>query len=118
MGKKVLIVDDSKSIRQSIEFTLNEIGYESTEAVDGKDALDKFDSSIDLVISDLNMPNIDGIELIKELRAKKSLIPILMLTTESNSEKKTEGKNAGATGWIVKPFAPEQLQKTIHKVLK
>ena len=117
---KVLAVDDSASMRQMVSFTLKSAGFEVVEACDGMDALDKAkDSDIDLVISDVNMPNMDGISLIKELRALPQFryTPMLMLTTESSNDKKSMGRQAGATGWIVKPFNPEQLVKTVNKVL-
>ncbi|MFL0809577.1 MAG: response regulator [Agarilytica sp.] len=118
---KILAVDDSASMRQMVSFTLKSAGHDVQEAEDGVDALNKAKSAggFDLVISDINMPNMDGISLIKELRSLPSFkfTPILMLTTESSSDKKGEGKAAGATGWIVKPFNPEQLLATIGKVL-
>jgi two-component system chemotaxis response regulator CheY len=118
---KILAVDDSASMRQMVSFTLKGAGHDVIEACDGQDALKKAQgqNGIDLVISDINMPNMDGISLIKQLRALPSFkfTPILMLTTESSADKKGEGKSAGATGWIVKPFNPEQLLATIGKVL-
>ena len=116
----ILAVDDSVSMRQMVSFTLKGAGFDVIEAVDGVDALGKAKGqSIDLVLTDVNMPRMDGISLIKELRAQPNFkfTPILMLTTESGVDKKTEGKNAGATGWIVKPFNPDQLLATIKKVL-
>lgn len=116
----ILAVDDSASMRQMVSFTLKGAGFDVVEAVDGVDALGKAKGQkFDLVISDVNMPNMDGLTLIKELRALPSFkfIPMLMLTTESSTEKKMEGKAAGATGWIVKPFNPEQLLATINKVI-
>jgi two-component system, chemotaxis family, chemotaxis protein CheY len=116
----ILAVDDSASMRQMISFTLKEAGYDVIEAVDGMDALNKAKSSTpDAVLSDVNMPNMDGITLISELRKLPSYkhIPMLMLTTESGADKKAEGKSAGATGWMVKPFNPEQLLATIKKVV-
>jgi two-component system chemotaxis response regulator CheY len=115
-----MTVDDSASIRQMVSFTLKEAGYEAVEAVDGKDALAKLNGTpIHMIITDLNMPNLDGIGLIKGVRANPSykFIPIVMLTTESQDSKKQEGKHAGATGWIVKPFKPEQLLAVIKKVI-
>jgi two-component system chemotaxis response regulator CheY len=103
-----------------VNFTLQEAGYTVIEAGDGKDALEKVNgSAVDLVITDLNMPNMDGIELIKSLRSSQNykFVPIIMLTTESQESKKKEGKDAGATGWIVKPFKPDQLLSVIKKVL-
>ena len=109
MSKTVLIVDDSTSMRQMVSFTMQELGFEVLEGEDGQDALGKVTGQkLDLVITDLNMPNMDGMTLIRNLRAQESykFTPILMLTTESQVEKKKEGKEAGATGWIVKPFDP------------
>lgn len=118
---KILAVDDSASMRQMVSFTLKGAGHDVVEASDGQEALTlaQGQNGIDLVISDVNMPNMDGISLIKHLRALPAykFTPILMLTTESNADKKTEGRSAGATGWIVKPFNPEQLLATIGKVL-
>ena len=118
---KILIVDDSASMRHMVSFTLAGAGHQVTEAPDGADALAlaKAGGSFDLVLSDVNMPKMDGISLVKELRTLPTFkfTPILMLTTESGSDKKTEGKNAGATGWIVKPFSPDQLIATVNKVL-
>jgi two-component system chemotaxis response regulator CheY len=120
MGKTILSVDDSISIRQMVKFTLTKEGYEVIEAVDGVDALSKVSGKkVDMVVTDLNMPNMDGITLIKELRKLPTckFIPIIMLTTESQDTKKQEGKSAGATGWIIKPFNPEQLLGVVKKVL-
>ncbi len=117
---KILAVDDSASMRQMVSFTLQGAGYDVIEACDGQDAFNKAkDASVDLVLSDVNMPIMDGITLIKNLRSLPSykFTPILMLTTESAADKKGEGKAAGATGWIVKPFNPDQLLSTIKKVL-
>jgi two-component system chemotaxis response regulator CheY len=118
--KTIMTVDDSASIRQMVAFTLKNAGYSVIEAVDGKDALGKLKGKVDMVITDLNMPNMDGISLIKGIRAQASykFIPIVMLTTESQAGKKQEGKDAGATGWIVKPFKPEQLLAVVQKVLR
>ncbi|MBF0110919.1 MAG: response regulator [Magnetococcales bacterium] len=120
MGKKIMTVDDSSSVRQMVGLTLKGAGYDVVEAVDGQDALTKLKASpVDMVVTDLNMPNMDGITLIKELRALPNFkfIPIVMLTTESQAGRKQEGKAAGATGWIVKPFKPPQLLEVIKKVL-
>jgi two-component system chemotaxis response regulator CheY len=120
MSKVIMTVDDSASIRQMVSFTLKDAGYEVVEAVDGQDALSKVSGqALNMVITDLNMPNMDGIGLIRSLRAipECKFIPIIMLTTESQAEKKQEGKEAGATGWIVKPFKPEQLIAVVKKVL-
>jgi two-component system, chemotaxis family, chemotaxis protein CheY len=120
MGKIIMTVDDSASVRQMVSFTLREAGLQVIEAVDGKDALGKLNGlHVDMIITDLNMPNMDGIDLIRGVRADSShkFVPIIMLTTESQPAKKLEGKAAGATGWIVKPFKPEQLLAVIKKVL-
>ena len=116
----ILAVDDSASMRQMVAFTLKGAGHDVVEAADGVDALNKARTKkFDLVISDVNMPNMDGITLIRELRSLPAFkfTPILMLTTENTADKKQEGKSAGATGWIVKPFNPDQLLATIRKVL-
>lgn len=120
MAKVIMTADDSASVRQMVTFTLKQGGYDVVEAVDGKDALQKLSSTkVDMLITDLNMPNLDGIGLIKGARALPAckFIPIVMLTTESQDSKKQEGKAAGATGWIVKPFKPEQLMAVVKKVL-
>jgi two-component system chemotaxis response regulator CheY len=119
MAKTILTVDDSASVRQMVKFTLVDAGYSVIEAVDGKDALVKLSSLVNLVITDLNMPNLDGIGLIRSLRANPACkgIPILMLTTESQESRKQEGKAAGATGWIVKPFTTQQLLAVVKRVL-
>lgn len=121
MGKTALIVDDSPTMRQMVAFTLTNAGFTVVEAQDGRDAVNKVAGGrkMDVVVTDLNMPEMDGIALIKELRKLSAFrfTPILMLTTESAAEKKQAGKEAGATGWIVKPFNPEILLKTIAKVL-
>jgi two-component system, chemotaxis family, chemotaxis protein CheY len=121
MGKQILIVDDSVTMRQMVSFTLTSAGFEVVEAGDGKEAVGKLNAGAkpNLVITDLNMPNMDGISLIKAVRAMPSFkfTPVLMLTTESDEGKKKEGQAAGATGWIVKPFNPEQMLKVVAKVL-
>jgi len=116
----ILAVDDSASMRQMVSFTLKGAGHNVTEASDGQEALSLAESNkYDLVLSDVNMPNMDGITLTKQLRALSNFkfTPILMLTTEAGLDKKQDGKAAGATGWIVKPFNPEQLLATINKVI-
>lgn len=121
MSKTALIVDDSPTMRQMVAFTLTNAGFTVIEAEHGKDAVSKVAGGprLDIVVTDLNMPEMDGITLIKELRQLSAFkfTPILMLTTESAMEKKQAGKEAGATGWIVKPFKPDVLLKTIAKVL-
>ncbi len=119
MAKRVLTVDDSKTMRDMVSFTLKGAGYDVIEAEDGKHALQVVaGQSVDVVITDLNMPNMNGLELIRALRAdpKFQFVPILMLTTESDETKKADGKSAGATGWIVKPFNPEKLLQVVQKV--
>ncbi len=116
----ILAVDDSASMRQMVSFTLKGAGYDVVEAIDGVDALGKAKAKqVDLVVTDINMPNKDGISLIADLRQmpQYKYTPMLMLTTDSGLENKQLGKQAGATGWIVKPFNPDQLLKTIKKVL-
>lgn len=118
LAKPILIVDDSASMRQMISFTLEDAGYEVTSANNGKDALGKIEQkAFKLVITDLNMPEMDGIQLITNLRAKATyrFLPIIMLTTESNDDKKKLGTKAGASAWIVKPFTPEKLIEIIKK---
>lgn len=121
MPQTVLVVDDSKTMRDMVTFTLTGAGYQVVQAGDGKEAVGKLSngSKPALVVTDLNMPEMDGIALIKEIRKMPALkfTPILMLTTESSDEKKAAGKSAGATGWIVKPFNPEQFIKIVKKVL-
>lgn len=117
---KILAVDDSISIRQMVSHTLKDAGYEVETANDGREALTKAQSTkFDVVISDVNMPNMGGFELVKAIRGNPQykFIPILMLTTETSMEKKQEGKLAGATGWLVKPFNPDTLLKTLKRVL-
>lgn len=120
MSNTIMTVDDSASVRQMVSLTLKDAGYSVIEACDGKDALAKLSGQIDLIITDLNMPNMDGIELIRAVRATAGykFVPIVMLTTESQAGKKEEGKSAGATGWIVKPFKPEQLVAVAKKLLR
>ncbi len=117
---KILAVDDSSSMRQMVTFTLKTAGFDVDDAADGQQALDKAKSNqYDVVVSDVNMPVMDGITLVKNLRNLPNyrFTPILMLTTESAGDKKLEGKQAGATGWIVKPFNPDQLVATVKKVI-
>ena len=116
MSKTILIVDDSASIRQLMNFTLKGAGYTVVEAVDGKDALTKLDGQkINLVISDVNMPNMDGITFLKALKqmANYKFTPVIMLTTEGSTEMKQSGQAAGAKAWMVKPFNPEQILKAV-----
>jgi len=120
VSAQLLIVDDSTSMRQMVAFALSTGGYSVSEAEDGQAALDIAKSRrFDAVVTDVNMPRMDGIELIRHLRQLPDykFTPLLMLTTESGTDKKMEGKAAGATGWLVKPFDPEQLLATVRKVL-
>lgn len=121
MTRRVLAVDDSKTMRDMVSFTLKRGGFEVVEAEDGVDALDRSnDGLFDLVITDINMPRMDGITLVTKLRGnpKFRTTPILVLTTEADATKKAAGKAAGATGWIVKPFEPSQLLDVVHKVCR
>lgn len=119
-GKTILIVDDSMSMRQLVKMTLTSAGHQVIEAVDGRDALSKLDGQkINLIISDVNMPNLDGIGLVRAIKAHASyrFTPIVMLTTESEQAKKAEGQAAGARAWIVKPFQPQQLLSAVDKLV-
>ena len=120
MGKTILIVDASATIRQVVGMTLKGAGYEVMEASDGKDALNKLDGKkINLIISDVNMPNMDGITFVKEAKklANYKFTPVIMLTTESQDSKKQEGQAAGAKAWVVKPFQPEQMLAAVAKLI-
>ena len=119
MAKTILTVDDSISMRQVVSFALLAAGYNVLEAADGIEAVAKLSGPIDMVITDLNMPRMDGIDLIRHIRTKSvhKHIPILMLTTESQPAKKEAAKAAGATCWMVKPFKPEQLLAVLRRVL-
>jgi len=120
MAKNILTVDDSASIRQMVAFTLKSAGYNVIEAVDGQEGLDKAKSNTaHLVLTDQNMPKMDGLTLIKTLRGlpQYKATPILMLTTESSDAMKAQGKAAGATGWLVKPFDPQKLLDVVKKVI-
>lgn len=120
MGKSVLVVDDSPSIRQMVEVTLKGAGYDITTAGDGQDALDKCKlTRFDFVLTDQNMPRMDGLTLIKSLRSMGAYTrtPIMVLTTDASADMKSQGKTAGATGWMVKPFDPNKLLEVLKKVL-
>jgi two-component system, chemotaxis family, chemotaxis protein CheY len=120
MSKNILVVDDSASIRQVVGIALRGAGYNVLEATDGKDALVKLDGQkINLVISDVNMPNMDGISFLKEMRQKPNykFTPVIMLTTEGAEEKKREGQAAGAKAWIVKPFRAEQMLQAVSMLI-
>jgi two-component system chemotaxis response regulator CheY len=123
MSKTALVVDDSASMRQMVTYTLSSAGFTCHEAADGAEALRWLEGGTgrpDLVITDLNMPVMDGLSLIREIRARAEnrFTPILMLTTESQDGKKQEGRAAGATGWLVKPFDPERLLGVVAKVVR
>ncbi|MDF1579971.1 MAG: response regulator [Desulfuromonadales bacterium] len=120
MSKRVMTVDDSSVVRQILRKTLSAAGYDVVEAIDGIDALEKMAiNPVDMVVTDLNMPNMDGVSLIRKVRSQPGnrFMPIVMLTTESQQHIKDEGKRAGASGWIVKPFRPEQLLAVVRTVL-
>lgn len=120
MAKTILAVDDSGSLRQMLAFSLKAAGYGVIEAVDGEDGLEKArKQTVDLVLTDQNMPGMDGLSLIKALRGMKNYqsVPILMLTTESGEDMKAMGKAAGANGWMVKPFDPARLTEVIRKLI-
>ena len=122
MAKKIMIVDDSSAIRQSLGYVLQNGGYEVLEACDGVDALSKISSdSVSLVICDVNMPNMDGITFVKTLKsdakyASVKFVPVIMLTTESGEDKKQEGRNAGVKAWMTKPFPPESILEAVKKL--
>lgn len=117
---RILAVDDSAAMRQMVGITLTGAGHQVEQAIDGREALQIAErTKFDLVITDVNMPNMDGISLVRELRRRSNyrFVPLLMLTTESTAERKQQGKEAGATGWLVKPFDPARLLSTVAKVL-
>lgn len=119
MPKHVMTVDDSRTMREMVGFTLRKAGFDVSEAEDGQQALVALRTTrVDVIITDLNMPRMDGVSLIRALRSdpKYRATPILMLTTESDVSKKSEGKNAGATGWLVKPFDPDKLIDVVKRV--
>lgn len=122
MAKKIFIVDDSITMLTNIRITLEKNGYDVEQAVNGVEAIEKLKNvgKVDAIITDLNMPRMDGITLIRELRCVSHyrFTPIIMLTTESQATKKEEGKRAGATGWIVKPFQPDQLLAVLDRVIR
>ncbi len=120
MGKTILVVDDSASLRQVVNLTLQSAGYDVIEACDGRDALAKLDGKkVHLIISDVNMPNMDGISLLKQVKQHPSyrFTPIIMLTTEAGENKKQEGQAAGAKAWVVKPFQPQQMLAAVSKLV-
>lgn len=122
MDKNILIVDDSESIRELVNVTLTDAGYtvyKGVNGIDGLEQLKKIEGRVALIITDLFMPEMDGLQLIKEIRKDEQYryVPILMLTTESQMEKKLVAKKEGVTGWIEKPFDQERLMKIVHKVI-
>jgi two-component system, chemotaxis family, chemotaxis protein CheY len=120
LAKKILIVDDSVGIRQIVGFTVKSAGYDVIEGVDGADALTKLNGQkIHLIICDLNMPNMDGISFVKEVKKMDDykFVPIIMLTTESQTSRKLEGHAAGARAWVVKPFQPDQMLNAVSKLI-
>ncbi len=120
MAKTVMVVDDSASIRQVMSLTLSKAGYDVTEASDGADALGKLTGQkVNLIVCDVNMPNMDGITFLKSLKDRPGykFTPVIMLTTESQESKKQEGKAAGAKAWVVKPFKPEQMLEAVSKLI-
>lgn len=118
MADTVLVVDDSVSMRQMETIILKQAGYEVIEASDGQEALEKLTSGISVIVTDFNMPNMNGVEFIHAVRqgSVNKSVPILMLTTESEDNKKQQGKAAGATAWLTKPFEQDQLVKAIRKI--
>lgn len=119
MTKKVLTVDDSRTMRDMLKLALLNAGFEVSQAVDGMDGLEVLKSNRpDVIVTDINMPKLDGFGFIEAVRASSEFrsIPILVLTTERDDDKKSKARNAGATGWIVKPFDPEKLISAIRRV--
>ncbi|HUI13172.1 MAG TPA: response regulator [Xanthobacteraceae bacterium] len=120
MSKRILTIDDSKTMRDMLMLTLAEAGFDVLQAVDGQDGLDVLvNERVDVVITDINMPRMDGYEVIRQLRSKPEHkdTPILVLTTESEADKRNLAREAGATGWMVKPFDPDRLVETVRKVV-
>lgn len=120
MSYAIMTVDDSASIRQVVSFTLRQADFHVLEAAHGREALEKLNKNpVDMILADVNMPEMDGIELVRKIRGmeKYRYLPVVMLTTDTRNERKTEGKEAGATGWIVKPFDPQRLLKVVKRIL-
>jgi len=120
MAKKIMVIDDSASLREVVSIALKAAGYEVTEAADGKDALAKLEGDkINLVICDVNMPVMDGIAFVKEVKKRPEyrFLPVMMLTTESRESRKREGQLAGAKAWVVKPFRPDQILNAVSKLM-
>ncbi len=125
MERHILVIDDSATLRASVNYTLSEQGYRVIEAVDGLDGLEKLDEAVrqgrpvGMIIVDVNMPRMDGITFVKEVkRTAHRFIPVLIMTTESQESRKMEGRAAGAAGWLVKPFQPEQLVGVVKKFVR
>ncbi|MGV7927398.1 MAG: response regulator [Spirochaetota bacterium] len=122
--KHIMVVDDSPTIRVSVEYTIKNMGYQIRQAENGQDALDKIaeirkaGDDIALCICDINMPVMDGITFIREFRKIDKFTPVLVLTTESENEKVNAGRDAGASGWIIKPFQPAELLKIVEKFIR
>jgi two-component system chemotaxis response regulator CheY len=118
MSKTILIVDDSASFRTLVKLSLQKAGYEVIEAADGKDAISKLGNKFNLVVCDVNMPNMDGLAFVRHLKAQPAhkFAPVIMLTTESQEAKKAEGRAAGVRAWITKPFQPSQLVDAVNKL--
>ncbi len=119
MSKTIMIVDDSASLRQVVSIALKGAGYQTIEACDGRDALSKLNGKIHLIISDVNMPNMDGITFVKEVKKLPNykFTPVIMLTTESQDSMKAQGKAAGAKAWVVKPFQPATMLAAVSKLI-
>ena len=118
--KRIMVIDDSVSLREVVGISLRDAGYEVIEACDGKDALHKLDEhKVQLMICDVNMPVMDGISFVKQVkqRPRDRFVPIIMLTTESRESRKVEGQLAGAKAWVVKPFRPEQMLRAVSKLM-
>lgn len=121
MGKTILIVDDSSSLRQVVTITLRGAGFDVIEASDGEVAVSKLDGrKIHLVISDINMPNMDGISFVKEMKQRPAykFTPVVMLTTESQEARKREGQAASAKAWVIKPFQPAQMLSVVSRLIQ
>jgi len=120
MSKKIMVVDDSASVRQAVAIALKDAGYDVVEAVDGKDGIDKLGRDrVHLIISDVNMPNMDGITMVKEIKTMPNhkFTPVIMLTTEGASKVKEAGKAAGVKAWMVKPFKPDQMLQAVKTLV-
>jgi two-component system chemotaxis response regulator CheY len=120
MAKRIMVVDDSASLRQVVSMALTGAGYEVIEAADGRQALERLDGGkLHLIICDVNMPNMDGLTFVKEIKRRQDyrFIPVIMLTTENRESRKVEGQMAGAKAWVVKPFRPEQMLGAVSKLV-